>query len=161
MAKGRGELSSHHPSDSDPQLPPTSLLQPPETTESVVDTSVLSKKAEESSPDVPVEEVDLTDKAVRKLVEDLLDQLVLEVDGTNEKVEREGDEAKALPSADTTAFATTAPDTTAINNDRDYAQTKSGMLLFHFGLSFTGTKKTFQKSLRHPTSSKTVNLLFD
>ncbi|KAL5112762.1 Lipopolysaccharide-responsive and beige-like anchor protein [Taenia crassiceps] len=125
LAKSRGELSAKHSTDPYSQLPPTSLPQPPETTESVVDMSVPPNEADEQSPNVPVEEVDLTDKAVRKLVEDLLDQLVLEVDGTNEKVGRKDDEVELSPSADTTAFATTAPDTTAKNNDRDYTQIES------------------------------------
>ncbi|KAL5962454.1 Neurobeachin [Taenia solium] len=120
MAKGRGELPSQHSADPDPQLPPTSLPQPQETTESAVDMSMPSKEAEELSPDV-----DLTDKAVRRLVEDLLDQLVIEVDGTNEKVGGKGDEIEAFSSADTTALAIAAPDTTAKNRNHDYAQAKS------------------------------------
>ncbi|VDM20154.1 unnamed protein product [Hydatigera taeniaeformis] len=125
MAKVRGELPSQHTADPDPQLlsPPPQLL---DTSKSVTDMSVPPKEAKALSSSVSAEDVDLTDKAVRKLIEDLLDQLVLEVDGTNEKTGKKDDEGEASPSVDAAVFAGGDPETTARKNDGNYTQTKSG-----------------------------------
>ncbi|EUB57642.1 Neurobeachin [Echinococcus granulosus] len=123
MAKSRAELPSQHAADPGPQLQSVSQPQPLETTESVVDGPATSKEVGESSPDV--KEVDLTDKVVRKLVDNLLDQLVLEAAGPNEKVEGKGDEAETYLSADATALVATAHANTAKGDKGDHAQTNS------------------------------------